>query len=486
MTKLKILTLILSLFLASTGGNSYAQDEEVEEFSKAELDQILAPIALYPDTLLSHILIAATYPLEVIQAERWSKENDGLEGDAALTAVEAKDWDPSVKALAAFPTILEKMSEDLGWTQKIGDAFLQDEELVLASVQDLRQRAYDEGSLKHLDHFEVVEDEDNNIVIESKEKEVVYVPYYDTRVVYGNWWWHDYPPVYWSGFHTGISFYWGPRIFVGTGIYFSSFHWRNRHVVVVDRRHHNRHRFYSGRHVSRHIDSRRWAHNPRHRRGVYYRSAAVRDRHDYRVRRDNAVRQNRNTRATADSVSRRLSERRSLGASSRDAVRGPLSGTSSRDMVRQPLTSGNRNTTANQRSTNNRDASRADQARSDRNANRTNASQQSNQSRDASTKSRKETKYLGPIKRAPQTNVSASRSTSSNHVNNSQRTAVKTDKQQRQYRQEKSSKYSNTKSYKSSNRSSTKATRSSSGSSSRSARSSRSSSKSSRNDYRSR
>lgn len=277
------LVLIGLLLGSSFGYQAYSEETQAEyEFSQAELDQILAPIALYPDTILSHILIAATYPLEVIQAERWASENPSLEGDAALKAVEGKDWDPSVKALVAFPNILKKMSEDLDWMQKLGDAFLQNEELVLASVQELRQRAYEEGNLDDLEHLSVSH-EDDNIVIESNTKEIVYVPYYDTRVVYGPWWWVDYPPAYWAPYHrpyySGVSFYWGPRIYVGTGIYFSSCHWNNRRVVVVDRHYAHRHNYYSGRHVVRNADARHWEHNTRHRRGVEYRHPRMQTQH---------------------------------------------------------------------------------------------------------------------------------------------------------------------------------------------------------------
>src|SRR5690625_3640906 len=109
---------------------------------------MLAPIALYPDTVLSHLLIAATYPLEVVQAERWTQRHPGLQGAEAVAAVEDEDWDPSVKAMVAFPHILERMSEDLNWTQDLGDAFLLDEERVLFGIQELRQRATPEASAR--------------------------------------------------------------------------------------------------------------------------------------------------------------------------------------------------------------------------------------------------------------------------------------------------------------------------------------------------
>lgn len=296
--------LLLSLVVLSAAGEDQEKPDADITFTQAELDQMLAPVALYPDTVLSHLLIAATYPLEVVQAERWASTHTDLSGAEALKSVEDEDWDPSVKALVPFPNVLNQMSENLSWTQSLGEAFLQDEERVLDTVQKLRQKAYKEGSLDTMDHVEVNRDGDN-IIIEPRVREVVYVPYYDTRVVYGPWWWDDYPPVYWPyrGYHysSGV-FVWGPRVYIGTGIYFSSFHWHRRHVVVVD--HHHHHRFRSSRHVAHYHGAHRWQHNPVHRRGVIYRSARARERYgDHHRYSGNAGSGNRGV------ISRSLSER---------------------------------------------------------------------------------------------------------------------------------------------------------------------------------
>ncbi|MEN1728839.1 MAG: DUF3300 domain-containing protein, partial [Pseudomonadota bacterium] len=152
-----------------------AVDYEVELFTEAELDSILAPIALYPDSVLSHVLIASTYPLEVIQAARWSRDNPDLDGELAVASVEDFDWDPSVKALTAFPELLERMDEDIEWTQQIGDAFLAQEASVIASIQNLRDRAYAQGHLRTNDHVRVVREE-RIIYIEPKRTRTVYVP----------------------------------------------------------------------------------------------------------------------------------------------------------------------------------------------------------------------------------------------------------------------------------------------------------------------
>ncbi len=288
---MKIMTRIsIGLILSVCAQFLYAQalSADQEELSDAELEQMLAPIALYPDTVLAHVLIAATYPLEVVQAERWSSKNANLNAEQALAAVENEDWDPSVKALVPFPDLLKRMSDDLDWTQRLGDAFLLSEERVMASVQSLRQRAYDAGNLSSLTNVDVSRDKEV-IIIEPAVREVVYIPYYDTRYVYGDWRWSRYPPVYWHSSYIGHrshSIYWGPRVHVSFGFFFSSFQWHHHHVVVVDHHYHN-HRnrnFYNGRHVARHQNARHWEHNPHHRRGVVYRNPRTRDYFENRKR----------------------------------------------------------------------------------------------------------------------------------------------------------------------------------------------------------
>jgi len=135
------------------------------------------------------------------------------------------------------------------------------------------------AACKKMDHIKT-EREDHYIVIESASPDVIYVPYYDTRVVYGSWWWADYPPIFWgwSGYHAGVTFFWGPRVRIFPGFFYSSFQWHSHHVVVVDRDHRH-HRYYSGRQISRSQHARRWEYNPSHRRGVVYRRSEVRQRY---------------------------------------------------------------------------------------------------------------------------------------------------------------------------------------------------------------
>ena len=258
--------------------------EQADEFSEAELAQILAPIALYPDSLLTHILIASTYPLEIVQANRWRIENSHLNANQAMKKAEKKNWDPSVIALVAFPNVLDRLSDDLVWTQKLGDAFLQDEAKLLACIQLLRQQADQVDSLSAMENMSVTR-VDDQIIIEPVQKEIIYVPYYDSRVVYGHWHWYSYPPVYWKPYPYYIRrpyalFYWGSGIHITFNYYFSTFNWHKHHIVVVN--HHNSHYY---RHRVRIINShgaQRWNHRPYHRRGVAYRSQDVKQRYNLR------------------------------------------------------------------------------------------------------------------------------------------------------------------------------------------------------------
>lgn len=291
-----IALLALSLFAVLAALPAAAETEQVE-FTAAELDQMLAPIALYPDTVLSHVLIASTYPLEVVQADRWARANPGLEPEAAVAAVEDQDWDPSVKALIAFPQILDRMSSDLAWTQRLGNAFLDSEARVMDAIQNLRNKAYASGSLDRLEHVRV-QKEKEVIIIEPSVERVVYVPVYDTRVVYGNWWWNDYPPIYWnySSHYTYVNgFYWGPRVYVAPSFYFSSFHWHRRHIVYVDYHRGHHPRFNNSRSVVNYSGARHWHHNPSHRRGVAYHNDRVRQSYGSNRESYRAVRETRDT-----------------------------------------------------------------------------------------------------------------------------------------------------------------------------------------------
>jgi hypothetical protein len=265
--------IVLSTVFFTTPSFSASLNEQADQelmLSEAELAQTLAPIALYPDTLLTHILIASTYPIEVIEAERWLNKHSKSTAEQIEKKAEKKDWDASIKALLAFPRVITKLSEDLTWMQALGDAFLQDEARVLASIQTLRQQADQAGNLANMDNVKVIK-EQRVIIIEPAQPEVIYVPYYDTRVVYGRWHWAHYPPVYWRNpnyyaAHYG-HFYWGHGVRIRSPFYFSAFHWHNRHVVV---NHYNRPGYHPRKKIVTSHSAKRWNHQPKHRRGVAY------------------------------------------------------------------------------------------------------------------------------------------------------------------------------------------------------------------------
>src|SRR5262245_12328087 len=164
-----------------------------------QLDQIVAPIALYPDTLLAEVLMASTYPLEVVEADRWASTNKTLKGDALKTAADKQDWDDSIKSLVATPSVLSMMSTQLSWTRKLGDAVLAQQPDVMDAIQRLRAKAQAENKLQTTKQQTVSTQQQNGkqvIAIAPTDPNTVYVPYYNPAVVYGAWSAPAYPPYY--------------------------------------------------------------------------------------------------------------------------------------------------------------------------------------------------------------------------------------------------------------------------------------------------
>jgi len=249
-----------------------AQDDEAVEtvatYSREELAQMLAPIALYPDALLSQILMASTYPIEVIEADRWHKNNPNLQGDALDDALAAEYWDPSVKAICHFPDILALMSERIGETTDLGNAFLAQEAQVMDTVQELRAAARARGNLASNNRQTVVVEKET-IIIQPADPRVVYVPYYDPYTIYGRWWYPAYSPWYWGppGVNIGVGIGYWPGFFFSLNFgNWSYFDW-HRHYVHIDV---NRRPRYvrNDRWIAQ---PGRWQHAPLHRRGVAYR-----------------------------------------------------------------------------------------------------------------------------------------------------------------------------------------------------------------------
>lgn len=162
-------------------------------YTQEELSQMVAPIALYPDSLLAQVLVGATFPLEIVEADRWVKQNKNLKGDQLSAATDKMQWDLSVKALVPFPAVLAMMSEKIEWTQNLGNAFLAQQQDVMNTVQSLRAKAQSAGNLKTTSEQQVIV-QDKTIVIQPANPTVVYVPSYNPAVIYGAWPYPAYPP----------------------------------------------------------------------------------------------------------------------------------------------------------------------------------------------------------------------------------------------------------------------------------------------------
>jgi hypothetical protein len=187
--RFRVMALALLAAIAMTGGPARAEETAAAAtFSPTQLEQLVAPIALYPDSITVQVLMAATYPLEIVEAARWRAKNPKLQGDDLTKALEQEDWDPSVESLTYFPDLLKRMSDNLDWTKDLGDAFLGQQDDVLDTVQRMRAKAYEAGSLKSTKEQVVtreVVNEKEIITVEPANPEVVYVPQYSPQEVYG-------------------------------------------------------------------------------------------------------------------------------------------------------------------------------------------------------------------------------------------------------------------------------------------------------------
>jgi hypothetical protein len=262
-----------------------AQDSQAQppapRFSKEQLEQIVAPIALYPDALLSQTFMAASYPLEVVEASRFMQQNPKLTGKQLEDALKDKEWDASVKALCGYPDVLSRLDQNLDWMRDLGDAFLAQQSEVMDTVQRMRQNAYDAGTLKSTKEQDVTVRDDRIIVVEPTNPEVVYVPVYYPTYVYRGWgypWWY-YPAFYVPppphfvpfAFHLGLWF--GPpplfgRCYWGWGHSHCDVdvHVHNTFVERVDRR---------PVVINTPAAVAPWQHDPVHRRGISYRNPAL-------------------------------------------------------------------------------------------------------------------------------------------------------------------------------------------------------------------
>ncbi len=288
--------LLLALSMAAIAMNAMRAVGQTDKqpFKPEELDQMLAPIALYPDALLSQILMAASYPLEVVEAARWSKANPALKGDAAVSAVNDKTWDVSVKSLVAFPDVLAQMNEHLDWTQKLGDAMISQEGDVADSIQRLRGRASAAGNLQTTPQQTVTtQGSGDNIqyIIQPTNPDVIYAPSYDPSWAYGSWPYPAYPPV-WYPFAGALArgFLWGAG-FAAAGAMFGGWNWGghgNSYANINVNKAVNIDRSFDRNQIGQ---GGRWNHHVDHRKGVGYRDNTTRQRFNQAARPGAAQRQ---------------------------------------------------------------------------------------------------------------------------------------------------------------------------------------------------
>ena len=278
----RLVVLVLALFILSP----FAAEAQTppppaaasgEQLLKSEeLDALVAGIALYPDTLLSLVLMASTYPLEVVQADRWAKENKTLKGDQLKAAVDKQAWDESVKSLVATPDVLSMMSTKLDWTQKLGDAVLAQQPDVMDAIQRLRTKAEANNKLTSSKEQKVTKKQEQGkqvIVIEPTEPNTVYVPYYDPAVVYGGWPYPAYPPYYFpppgyiaggiiaGGIAFGAGYALG-RWASGGNYWGGGVNWGGNNINV-------------NRPININNSGNNFQHRPEHRGGVRYNNASV-------------------------------------------------------------------------------------------------------------------------------------------------------------------------------------------------------------------
>jgi len=253
--------------------------------SPEQLDNLVAPIALYPGRLLSQVLVAATYPIEVVEAAQWLQQNGNLRGSQLVDAAREQNWDASIQALVVFPDVLNRLNSDIRWTTDLGNSFLAQQAEVMNAVQNMRARARSEGKLNS-NPQEIVTDQrqgDRTVIeIQPANPEVVYVPAYNPEYIWGPPAYGYYPPLYYPGYAYGFGF--GPGIYIGGffgGLGWGGWGWGPNWFgcsIFVNPfffNHYGFHGFYGGGGFR---EGRNWAHNPEHRLGAAYPNAALANR----------------------------------------------------------------------------------------------------------------------------------------------------------------------------------------------------------------
>lgn len=295
-TNRAVAMLLFCLLLVAPAATLLAQDAPPppppqQTLTPDQLDDLVAPIALYPDELVSQVLVASTYPLEVVQAFQWMQKNPGLTGPALTQAAQQQGWDASVQALVVFPDVIKRLNDDVTWTTNLGNAFLAQQQDVMDAVQRMRAKAAQAGKLQSTPQLNVTQTTDNGqpvYEIEPTNPDVIYVPVYDPVWIWGPAAWYPYP-----------HWWWPPRSFVGAGFYFGfgpainvgfffgggwhgwagwGWHpgWGN-HTVIVNNTFIHTYNFNTT-HITNVHGTTVWTHDVGHRGGVPYANQAVNNR----------------------------------------------------------------------------------------------------------------------------------------------------------------------------------------------------------------
>jgi hypothetical protein len=277
-----------AIYAQPTAPQNAPADQPAPPIPADQLDSLVAPIALYPDPLLTQVFVASTYPLELIQLQQWLQKNPGLTGDALTTAVQKQDWDPSIQAMAVFPDLVKRLCDDIKWTTDLGNAFLAQQSDVMDAVQVMRTKAMDAGKLKSNEQMKVetqTVESKTVVVIQPANPQVVYVPTYNPVVVYGPPI-YPYPPIYYpppSYYAAGMFFAFGVGIAVGSyyrGGWGYNCGW-GRHTTVVINNNNNFVRHYNNTNININRNNNintninrngnsNWQHNAQHRGGTPY------------------------------------------------------------------------------------------------------------------------------------------------------------------------------------------------------------------------
>ncbi len=315
-----IVALVSGLGMYASGGQTATQaaapTDQAAKLPPEQLDSLVAPVALYPDPMLSQVLIASTYPLEVIQLKQWLDQNKSLKDKALADAVAKQDWDPAIQALAGLPDVVKLLSENIKWTTDLGNAFLAQQDDVMAAVQRMRKKAQDTGNLKSSEQQKVevkTVESKQVIVIEQANPAVVYVPSYNPTVVYGAPV-YAYPPIAYPppGYYAaGMAISFGVGVAMGamwSGGWCCGCGWGggNNNVTINNNNNFNR-QSYNRQNISGNRPSQLpargnsgWQHNPQHRGGAPYSDRNLANKYGGTARGDSLANRQANARQRQD------------------------------------------------------------------------------------------------------------------------------------------------------------------------------------------